>query len=105
MVQVNLVEPYALVNFVKVNSISVDPVFNRVFAAVFYYCFVDGTELPVIPLRYNNQNFGYINPTATVVLVGGDYVGYNNYINQGKTPEQAVLQVLLDRNVISGVLV
>lgn len=106
MAQVNLTTPYAIVNFVKVQSINIDPINQKVYASVYYYYSRNNVDYAVAPVQYNNTEgrAGIEMIPATVILQGADYTSYNTYIGQGKTPEQAVLQILLDKNVIAGTL-
>lgn len=112
MVQLNLAEPYAIINSVKVTSINVDPIGKKVYAAVYYCYSKDNIERHVAPVQYganDNEGIAAIREyprSGTVVFTGDDYTAYTNYVNVGnKTPEAAVLQILKDRNVLNGTIV
>lgn len=108
MAQVNLTTAYATINYVKVRNINIDPINQKIYASVYYFYSKDNVEYVVAPVQYNNATGGMViesTTSGTVILEGADYTSYNTYIGQGKTPEQAVLQILLDKAVIAGTLV
>lgn len=108
MAQLNLSVPYATINFVKVNSIYVNPLQQKVYAAVYYYFSKDNVDRAVEAVRYSTTggtNTEFVEIPNTVILTGADYTSYTQYVSAGRTPDAAVLQVLVDRNVLSGTIV
>ncbi len=111
MVQLNMTTPYGVINIVKVTSVNIDPINRRIDAAVQYGYERNGNFYAVASVQYSSSGATIgierfeLYRGSSVVLTGEDYNSYHNYINQGKTPEGAVLQILVDRGILTGTIV
>jgi len=105
---INLSSPKYQVDRVQVvGSVWIDATTQAVYAYVYYGYVVNNQFRALEAISYGQsgeREFEPMERKGSVVLKGADYQAYQNY-TANMSPENAVLQVLLDKNVISGTLV
>lgn len=113
MAQVSLDSPRYLVNRVAIQGdVKVNETKNYAYALVMYG-FIDLNNVlrPVEMLIYPEsvaeelRNTHQPEERYSVKLTGADYTQYQTYRSQGKAPDTALLQILIDKGVIIGKII